>query len=99
MKPTTGIAGCCARVAIGHVAAAPPRSVRNLRRRSSPNCMLLLLRVTAYRIGEDQVRGLVALRDFDPAFDRSGSTTAVISARTVGLLHLNDQTSAETTRW
>jgi hypothetical protein len=31
-NPITGIAGCCARAAIGHVAAAPPRSVMNSRR-------------------------------------------------------------------
>jgi len=31
-KPTTGIAGCCARVASGHAAAAPPRSDMNSRR-------------------------------------------------------------------
>ena len=32
-KPTTGIAGCCARAATGHVVAAPPSSVMNSRRR------------------------------------------------------------------
>jgi hypothetical protein len=32
-NPITGIAGCCARAARGHVAAAPPRSVMNSRRR------------------------------------------------------------------
>jgi hypothetical protein len=32
MMPTNGIAGCCARAAIGHAAAAPPRSVMNWRR-------------------------------------------------------------------
>ena len=31
-KPITGIAGCCARAASGHAAAAPPRSVMNSRR-------------------------------------------------------------------
>jgi hypothetical protein len=31
-KPTIGIAGCCARAASGHVAAAPPISVMNSRR-------------------------------------------------------------------
>jgi hypothetical protein len=31
-KPTTGIADCCARAAIGHAAAAPPSSVMNSRR-------------------------------------------------------------------
>src|SRR5438128_6999610 len=31
-KPITGIAGCCARTASGHAAAAPPSSVMNLRR-------------------------------------------------------------------
>jgi hypothetical protein len=31
--PTTGIAGCCARAAIGHDAAAPPRRVMKSRRR------------------------------------------------------------------
>jgi len=30
--PTTGIAPCCARVASGHAAAAPPSSVMNSRR-------------------------------------------------------------------
>jgi hypothetical protein len=30
--PTTGVAGCCARTARGHAAAAPPRSVMNSRR-------------------------------------------------------------------
>ena len=32
MKPTTGIAGCCARAVGGHAAAAPPSSVMNSRR-------------------------------------------------------------------
>jgi hypothetical protein len=32
MKPITGIAGCCARAASGHAAAAPPSSVMNSRR-------------------------------------------------------------------
>jgi hypothetical protein len=32
-NPTTGIFGCCALAPIGHVAAAPPRSVMNSRRR------------------------------------------------------------------
>ena len=31
-NPTTGIVGCCARAASGHVAAAPPTSVMNSRR-------------------------------------------------------------------
>src|SRR5262245_5494319 len=31
-NPTTGIAACCARAAIGHAAAAPPSSVMNVRR-------------------------------------------------------------------
>ena len=31
-KPITGIAGCCARAASGHAAAAPPSSVMNSRR-------------------------------------------------------------------
>jgi len=31
-NPTTGIAGCCARAASGHAAAAPPRSAMNSRR-------------------------------------------------------------------
>src|SRR5262249_50315706 len=31
-KPITGIAGCCARAASGHAAAAPPTSVMNSRR-------------------------------------------------------------------
>jgi hypothetical protein len=31
-KPTTGIAGCCARAASGHDSAAPPSSVMNARR-------------------------------------------------------------------
>jgi hypothetical protein len=31
-NPTTGIAGCCARAASGHAAAAPPSSVMNWRR-------------------------------------------------------------------
>ena len=34
-KPITGIAGCCARAASGHAAAAPPRSVMNSRRSHS----------------------------------------------------------------
>jgi len=29
---TTGIAGCCARAAIGHAAAAPPSVAKNFRR-------------------------------------------------------------------
>src|SRR5262245_28402535 len=32
MNPITGIAGCCARAASGHAAAAPPMSVMNSRR-------------------------------------------------------------------
>jgi len=32
-KPIVRIAGCCARAMIGHVAAAPPSSVMNSRRR------------------------------------------------------------------
>src|SRR5439155_19615959 len=35
--PTTGIAGCCARAASGHAAAAPPMSVMNWRRLMSLN--------------------------------------------------------------
>src|SRR6516164_636732 len=31
-KPTTGIAGCCARAPIGHAAAVPPSNVMNSRR-------------------------------------------------------------------
>ena len=31
-NPITGIAGCCARAASGHAAAAPPKSVMNSRR-------------------------------------------------------------------
>jgi hypothetical protein len=31
-KPITGIAGCCARAASGHAAAAPPRSAMKSRR-------------------------------------------------------------------
>src|SRR5438132_5741141 len=31
-KPTTGIAGCCARAASGHTAAAPPSATSNSRR-------------------------------------------------------------------
>jgi len=31
-KPTTGIAGCCARAFRGHAAAAPPSSAMKLRR-------------------------------------------------------------------
>ena len=34
-KPTTGIAGCCARAASGHATAAPPSSAMNSRRRIS----------------------------------------------------------------
>ena len=33
-NPITGIAGCCARAASGHAAAAPPSSVMNSRRSS-----------------------------------------------------------------
>jgi hypothetical protein len=35
-NPTTGIAGCCARAASGHAAAAPPSSVMNSRRLIHP---------------------------------------------------------------
>jgi hypothetical protein len=31
-RPTTGIAGCCARAASGHAAVAPPMSVMTSRR-------------------------------------------------------------------
>ena len=34
-NPITGIAGCCARAASGHAAAAPPSSVMNSRRSHS----------------------------------------------------------------
>jgi hypothetical protein len=34
----------------------------------------------AYRIGEDQVSGLAALRDFGPAKDRSGSFSTEAAA-------------------
>src|SRR5215469_13381709 len=34
-NPTTGIAGCCARAAIGHAAVAPPSSVMKWRRLGS----------------------------------------------------------------
>ena len=34
-NPITGIAGCCARTASGHAAAAPPSSVMNSRRSHS----------------------------------------------------------------
>jgi hypothetical protein len=32
VEPDSGIVGCCARAASGHVAAAPPSSVMNSRR-------------------------------------------------------------------
>ena len=35
-NPITGIAGCCARAASGHAAAAPPSSVMNSRRLMVP---------------------------------------------------------------
>src|SRR6516165_2802666 len=40
-NPTTGIviAGCCARAANGHAAAAPPSNVINSRRFNSWNCI------------------------------------------------------------
>jgi len=31
-NPITGIAGCCARAASGHIAAAPPSVAKNFRR-------------------------------------------------------------------
>ena len=37
-NPITGIAGCCACATIGHVAAAPPRSVMNSRRLIRSTC-------------------------------------------------------------
>src|SRR5882757_6923823 len=36
INPTAGSAGCCARAAIGHVAAAPPSSLINSRRLMCP---------------------------------------------------------------
>jgi hypothetical protein len=55
----TGIAGCCARATSGQAAAAPPSSVTN----SQPFQLTKLhaltpAKVTAYWIGEHQVRGL-----------------------------------------
>ena len=42
MMPMRGIlAGCCARAAIGHTAAPPPRSVMNSRRRMCPSRPIL----------------------------------------------------------
>src|SRR5215472_16740690 len=42
MNATTGIAGCCARAARGHPAAAPPTSVMNSRRLTGWPLRLLL---------------------------------------------------------
>src|SRR5262249_34705490 len=53
-------AGCCARAASGHVAAAPPRSAMNSRRLNWSNCIRSPARqgrIAGYRIGEDQSGG------------------------------------------
>jgi hypothetical protein len=48
-KPATGIGGCCARAASGHVAAAPPRRVMKARR-----CMSTLKRWSPHFIGTNE---------------------------------------------
>src|SRR3954471_4572642 len=77
--PTTGMAGCCARAASGHVTAAPPRSVmssrrltRSPRRRSyrSPNA--------GYRIGSNAAskeRPANCLRIHTACIDYAGSAS------------------------
>ena len=66
-NPITGIAGCCARAASGHAAAAPPSSVMNSRRfirsprrrgraasaaRSRPSALAVLRLITSsYLVG------------------------------------------------
>jgi hypothetical protein len=54
--------GCCARAARGHAAAAPPSSPMNSRR------------FTAQCLRQETA----ALRDFDPAYDRSGSKPVLL---------------------
>jgi hypothetical protein len=62
MKPTTGIAVCCARAASGHAAAAPPRNVINSRRFTDS--------VSRASGGKDSA---AALRDFNLAYVCCGS--------------------------
>ena len=60
-NPITGIAGCCARAAIGHAAAAPPRSVMNSRRFNGSQCIWSLPatgRIAGYRTRRDQSAGI-----------------------------------------
>jgi hypothetical protein len=64
MTPITGIAGCCARAASGHAAAAP-RSVMSSRRFTA-QC----LRASTEK--DSTIGGSAAVRNFNPAYDRYG---------------------------
>jgi hypothetical protein len=46
------------------------------------------------RITHHRQEDLLALRDFDPAYDRNGSATAVSHTPALGLLHLSHPTLA-----
>src|SRR5437899_2855639 len=79
-NPTTGIVGCCARAASGHVAAAPPMSVMNWRRLMGP-CRFRKVRferrrpVDAVVLRDPQELGEPGL----PAGDRVGLREAVLN--------------------
>src|SRR5262245_687806 len=66
---TRGIAGCCARAASGHAAAAPPRSVMNSRRFTGSTS-----RASDRKDSTPQLRRMTAaLRDFGPTYVADGS--------------------------
>src|SRR5262249_40575789 len=67
-NPITGIAGCCARAASGHAAAAP-RSVMSSRRFTT-QCL------HASTEKDSTMEGSAAVRDFNPFYDRFGSKAA-----------------------
>ena len=71
-KPITGIADCCARAASGHAAAAPPSSDMNSRCFTA-RCLPCVRPKGSHTPAR---RETAALRDFNPAYDRLGSSTS-----------------------
>src|SRR5262249_53299205 len=64
-NPITGIAGCCARAASGHAAAAPPRNVAKNFRSSDVACHVTLRLGVIHAMEDDTTlpsRGLWALQ-------------------------------------
>src|SRR5437016_6124194 len=61
---------CCARAARGHAAAALPSRVMNARRFTAKYLRASERKDSTPRYGQETA----ALRDFDPAYDRCGST-------------------------